>query len=128
MEIITRTSETEKQTISTKGYNEKMQVSYNNFGHIALRFFSVDHDNPKNANSICKDCGGPITYAYNVGKWEHVATLDNGVGKAYPPESRASHPAIPSQNVDLTPFRETLIVLDVAESRDLIQFIKERLQ
>jgi len=32
MEIIKRTSETEKQTVSTKGYNEKMQVSFNNFG------------------------------------------------------------------------------------------------
>ena len=76
MEIIKRTSETEKQTVSTKGYNEKMQVSFNNFGHIALRFFDDNFTpQPVKWKSTCKYCQRPIhTYNGAYPTWYHDET------------------------------------------------------
>ena len=112
MEIITRSSETEKQTVSTRGYNEKMQVSLNNYGHIVLRFF--DTSDPDISN--CKNCGNLVHYTGKVNGWVHQTVIPVDKVK----ECAKAEPKDKPQ--------ETLIVLDAAESRDLIRFIKERLQ
>jgi len=131
MEIIKRTSETEKQTVSTRGYNEKMQVSLNNYGHIVLRFFDDNFTpQPVKWKSTCKYCQRPIhTYNGAYPTWYHDET-DN------PMDDTVTTPdipgeifyATPDEEIPMTKPQETLIVLDAAESRDLIQFIKERLQ
>jgi hypothetical protein len=128
MEIIKRTSETEKQTVSTRGYNEKMQVSLNNYGHIVLRFFThhSNYDIDK-----CKYCDLPIYYENE--KWYHR------IADRAPNEYCAmmsDNPLLDGKMSDLQRAEprayvspeETLIVLDQSESRDLIRFIKERLQ
>ena len=113
MEIIKRTSETEKQTVSTRGYNEKMQVSLNNYGHIVLRFWS-------DAVSIttCKVCGNPLTWyeadqvwQYNFSRW-----CNNDTNLLHVPDK--------SSNAS----QETLIVLDQSESSDLVNFIQQRVK
>ena len=39
MEIIKRTSETKKEGIDTRPFSRSMQVSFNSYGHLAIRFF-----------------------------------------------------------------------------------------
>ena len=45
MEIIKRKTETDKETIGTGGNGNAIQISYNNFGHISLRFFDKNTNN-----------------------------------------------------------------------------------
>lgn len=129
MEIIKRTSETEKQTVSTKGYTEKMQVSFNNFGHIALRFWSE----PTNDTKHCKHCGLAIYYLSGKG-WVHTVSdrADNiycmMMGDEPLPDGKSMSDLGVAEPEETPKPQETLIVLDAAESRDLIQFVKERLQ
>ena len=130
MKIIKRTSETEKQTISTKGYNEKMQVSFNNFGHIALRFFDDIFTQPGKWKSTCKHCQRPIhTYDEAYPTWFHDdSNYVICIGVTDPDEPNKKFYATPNEEIPMIKPQETLVVLDAAESRDLIRFIKERLQ
>ena len=130
MEIIKRTSETEKQTVSTRGYNEKMQVSFNNFGHIALRFFDNKFTpQPVKWKSTCKYCQRPIyTNREIYDTWFHTEGYPLCIGITDPDEPDKKFYATPNEEIPMTKPQETLVVLDAVESRDLIQFIKERLQ
>ena len=129
MEIIKRTSETEKQTVSTKGYNEKMQVCFNNFGHIALRFFDDNFmPQPVKWKSTCKYCQRLIhTYNGAYPTWYHDET-DSPMDDIVTTPNIQTFYATPNEEIPMTKPQETLVVLDAAESRDLIRFIKERLQ
>ena len=131
MEIIKRTSEPEKQTVSTKGYNEKMQVSFNNFGHIALRFFDSEFTPmPAKTTSVCKYCHNPIHTIEGVDTdWNHDTTgYALCIGVTDPDYLDKQYYATPNEEIPMTKPQETLVVLDAVESRDLIRFIKERLQ
>lgn len=130
MEIIKRTSETEKETISTGGYNEKMQVSYNNFGHIALRFFDgVFIPQPVKWNSTCKFCLRPIhTEDGSYPNWFHdESNYGICVGVTDPDKPDERFYATPNEEIPMTKPKETLLVLDQSESNDLIKFIKNTL-
>jgi hypothetical protein len=129
MEIIKRTSETEKQTVSTKGYNEKMQVSFNNFGHIALRFFDSEFEPlPVKWKSNCKHCHKPIHTTKDAYPFWYHDESDSGDCDMKNDKVKVIVYATPNEEIPMTKPQETLVVLDAAESRDLIQFIKERLQ
>ena len=86
MEMIQRKTESKTDDISTSN----MQISINNYGHLAIRYFNNHHDTCKWCNQgIAKD---PSTNAYYhldalAGKWEikchpedpvsRIAELDN---------------------------------------------------
>lgn len=126
MEIIKRTSEVEKETVSSGEYNERMQISFNNFGHIALRFFDKNFKpQPTKLVSVCKHCDKSIhTISDNV--WYHDDT-----GDVYCDLQNDKVKAIvcaePNEEIPLTKPQDTLIVLSATESQDLIEFIKQRL-
>ena len=42
MEVIKRKSETEKEHFDTAPYGMHMQISYNSYGHLAIRFFGQE--------------------------------------------------------------------------------------
>ena len=121
MEIIKRTTEVEKETVSTTGYGERIQVSYNSYGHLVLRFFKHDPV-PVLSVSTCSTCETPIK-RYGKDTWMHVNTVNidavTGVLK--------DHPAIPAEEPS-SPSPETLIVLDQDESTSLIRFVQEHVK
>lgn len=126
MEIIKRVSETEKETVSTRSFGETMQVSFNNFGHLALRFFGQEYaDIPIGTEASCATCGQKIQYLnFNEGKyWVHEHPEHSDKRKCPDGISEASN----REPIALPP-KETLIVLDQSESDALIRFIKQRLQ
>lgn len=126
MDIIKRESEIEKETVSTRGYNEKMQVSYNNYGHLVLRFFSDAEPTPVKDKSTCKNCDEPIYVRLMENVWYHENGdhyCDNRVQKI----GEIALFAVPNEEIPLQKPNETLIVLDKTESTDLIRFVKNAL-
>ena len=131
MEIIKRKSVTEREAIRTDGFDANMQVSYNNYGHIALRFLNAQK------KFTCKHCGLDIEQiADNIdnagNNWYH-----SRIGVIQPnmycikmtdketPESLVGLPhAEPGEE---TGDRDTLIVLSTQESKKLIEFIKREI-
>lgn len=109
MEIIKRTTtEVEKETVSTTGYGEKLQVSYSSYGHLVLRFFSLNIP-----DSLCITCDVPVYYDTLNKEWNHHNSLNAVCGKAVPKSS------VP---------KETLIVMDQNESASLIRFVQEHVK
>lgn len=123
MEIIKRTTEVEKETVSSTGYGERIQVSYNSYGHLVLRFFNKD-PLPVLSASTCTICGTPVQ-RYGKQTWMHVksmiSTSDTLI--TVPQE----HTAIPKDEPPIPP-QETLIVLDQDESATLIRFVQEHVK
>lgn len=120
MEIIKRKAEAEKKTIDTTGYNMKMQVSYNDWGHIVLRFFSENFTPlPTKWRSVCAHCGKAIhTYNGAYPDWVHD---DSAKTYCFDDVEKAT----PNEDIPMTEPEDTLIALDVGESKRLIKFIKE---
>ena len=56
MEIIKRESEVKKERLDTSPFSEHMQVSYNSYGHLAIRFFNLpeaeDDQIPKKSDTL----------------------------------------------------------------------------
>ena len=129
MEIIKRTPKiSNKEILNTWYSGNKMQVSFNNFGHIALRFFrSQKGNNP----IICKNCGFEID-KLDDGTWYHRSThtkLTNRNCRSMfdtPPEN-IEFGLIAEPKEDYMEV-ETLIVLDNGESVDLINFIQNHVR
>lgn len=131
MELIKRTSDIEKETVSTRGYNQKMQISYNNFGHIVLRFFDSDFTPlPVKWKSICKYDNKPIhTVNGSYPTWFHDDTNNRLCeGVMNPDNPGDSFYAEPNEDIPMTKPKDIVVVLDQTESTALIRFIQNTIR
>ena len=133
MQIIKRTPEIKENiTYNTWSNGGRMQVSFNDYGHISLRFFKSKKDNYP---TVCKNCGLLIFKVRD--EWCHretpihkANTFCAMMGNTPPPEGTPTSElniAHPSEEND-NDTGETLIVLDMGESSDLIRFIQDHVK
>lgn len=128
MEIIKRTSDIDRESFRAGTFGTKMQVSYNNYGHLVIRMFESNFKPvPVKWASLCMHDSKPIhTVNGSYPTWYHDET-DNAecVGVINPDHPHGRFYAEPNEDIPMTKPVDVLLTFTESESRDIIRFIKE---